>query len=64
MIGLIPYTVATLLAFVSPYVTAAICAAVALYYALPIASATEPVDPAPREDLSPSDSAGPGRPGR
>ena len=47
VIGLIPYTVATLLAFVSPYVTLAICAAVALYYALPIASATEPVDPAP-----------------
>jgi uncharacterized membrane protein len=37
-IGLIPYLLATILAFVSPYITLAICAAVAAYYALPIAS--------------------------
>jgi uncharacterized membrane protein len=36
--GLIPYAVATALAFVTPYATLAICAAVAVYYALPIAS--------------------------
>jgi len=36
--GLAPYTVATALAVVSPYVTLAICAAVAVFYALPIAS--------------------------
>ena len=35
--GLIPYTLATALAAVSPYCTLAICAAVAFYYALPIA---------------------------
>ena len=36
--GLAPYLVATLLAVVSPYVTLAICAAVAVFYALPVAS--------------------------
>ncbi len=36
--GLIPYVAATALAFVSPYITLGICAAVAAYYALPIAS--------------------------
>ena len=36
--GLIPYAVATALAFVSPYLTLAICAALAAYYARPIAS--------------------------
>ncbi len=36
--GLLPYAVATALAVVSPYVSLAICAAVALFYALPIAS--------------------------
>jgi uncharacterized membrane protein len=36
--GLIPYLVATILAFVSPYLTLAICAALAAYYALPTAS--------------------------
>ncbi|HEY3725884.1 MAG TPA: TMEM175 family protein [Solirubrobacteraceae bacterium] len=40
-LGLIPYLVATALAFVSPYVTLAICAVVAAYYARPIASGTE-----------------------
>jgi uncharacterized membrane protein len=39
--GLIPYVLATALAFVSPYITVAICAAVAVFYALPIASGTE-----------------------
>jgi TMEM175 potassium channel family protein len=37
-VGLIPYIVATALALVSPYVTLAICAALAVFYALPIAS--------------------------
>jgi TMEM175 potassium channel family protein len=36
--GLIPYAAATALAAVSPYVTFAICAAVAVFYALPIAA--------------------------
>ncbi len=36
--GLGPYVVATGLAFVSQYVTLAICAALALFYALPVAS--------------------------
>jgi uncharacterized membrane protein len=36
--GLIPYTVATALAPVSAYATVVICAAVAVFYALPIAS--------------------------
>jgi uncharacterized membrane protein len=39
--GLVPYVVATALAFVSPYLTLAICAAVAVYYALPVASGFE-----------------------
>jgi uncharacterized membrane protein len=37
-LGQLPYLVAVLLAFVTPYVTIAICAATAIYYALPIAS--------------------------
>jgi uncharacterized membrane protein len=36
--GLGPYTIATGLAFVSQYATLAICAAIALFYALPVAS--------------------------
>jgi uncharacterized membrane protein len=36
--GLVPYAVATALAPVSPYVTLGICAAVAIFYALPLAS--------------------------
>jgi hypothetical protein len=36
--GLIPYLLATALAPVSAYVTLAICASVAIFYALPIAS--------------------------
>ena len=40
--GLIPYVVATALAVVSPYVTLIICAAVAVFYALPIASGGSP----------------------
>jgi uncharacterized membrane protein len=37
-LGQIPYLVATLLAFVTPYATIVICAGCAVYYALPIAS--------------------------
>jgi uncharacterized membrane protein len=37
-LGQIPYVLAVLLAFVSPYITLAICAACAVYYALPVAS--------------------------
>ncbi len=37
-LGQIPYLLAVLLAFVSPYITLAICAACAVYYALPVAS--------------------------
>jgi uncharacterized membrane protein len=36
--GVVPYVLATGLAFVSPYITLAICGALAAYYALPIAS--------------------------
>jgi uncharacterized membrane protein len=36
--GLIPYAVATVLALVTPYLTLAICAALAAYYALPVAT--------------------------
>jgi uncharacterized membrane protein len=36
--GVIPYAVATPLAFVSPYLTLGICAALVLYYATPTAS--------------------------
>jgi uncharacterized membrane protein len=41
VLGLIPYALATGLAFVSPYVTLGICFAVAGYYALPIAFGIE-----------------------
>jgi hypothetical protein len=37
-LGQIPYGLAVVLAFVSPYITLAICAACAVYYALPVAS--------------------------
>jgi uncharacterized membrane protein len=36
--GVIPYAIATALAIVSPYVTLGICAALAVFYAFPIAS--------------------------
>jgi uncharacterized membrane protein len=36
--GLPPYVLATILAVVSPYITLAICGALAVFYALPIAS--------------------------
>jgi uncharacterized membrane protein len=36
--GLGPYLVATLIAIVSPYATLAICGAIAVFYALPVAS--------------------------
>jgi uncharacterized membrane protein len=38
VVGLVPYLLATILAAVSPYVTLAICAAVAAFYATPLAS--------------------------
>jgi uncharacterized membrane protein len=40
--GVVPYVVATGLAFVSPYITLGICAAVAAYYATPMASGGRP----------------------
>jgi uncharacterized membrane protein len=36
--GVVPYVIATVLAFVSSYVTLGICAAIAVYYATPLAS--------------------------
>jgi uncharacterized membrane protein len=39
--GLAPYALATVLAAVSPYVTLAICAALAAFYATPLASSPE-----------------------
>jgi uncharacterized membrane protein len=41
VIGLIPYGIATALAVVSPYVTLGICSALAVFYALPVASGNE-----------------------
>jgi len=38
-IGLAPYAIATAAALVSPYVTLAVCAAVAVFYALPSTTA-------------------------
>jgi hypothetical protein len=38
IVGLIPYAVAVVVAAFSPYLTLIICAAVAVFYALPIAS--------------------------
>lgn len=43
--GLLPYVVATALAAVSPYLTLGICAALAGFYALPIASGTSAAPP-------------------
>jgi uncharacterized membrane protein len=40
-VGLIPYAVATALAALSPYVTLAICFVIAIYYAMPLASADQ-----------------------
>ncbi|MBS1886925.1 MAG: DUF1211 domain-containing protein [Actinobacteria bacterium] len=37
-VGQVPYLLATVLAFVSPYLTLGICAATAVYYSLPVAS--------------------------
>jgi uncharacterized membrane protein len=37
-LGQIPYALAVVLAFLSPYITLGICAACAVYYALPVAS--------------------------
>jgi uncharacterized membrane protein len=42
IIGLIPYALATALAFVSPYLTLAICAVLAAYYAHPAATGIQP----------------------
>jgi uncharacterized membrane protein len=39
--GLIPYAVATALAAVSPYITLAVCAALGVFYALPVSSGPE-----------------------
>jgi uncharacterized membrane protein len=35
--GVVPYAIATLLAFISAYLSLGICAAIAFYYALPVA---------------------------
>jgi uncharacterized membrane protein len=42
LVGLIPYALATVLSVVSPYLTLGICAAVAAFYAQPIASGGRP----------------------
>jgi uncharacterized membrane protein len=41
LFGLAPYTIATALAAVSPYITIGICTALACYYALPLASGSD-----------------------
>jgi uncharacterized membrane protein len=45
VLGLVPYLAATLLALITPYLTLGICAAVAIYYALPFTVAEESPDP-------------------
>jgi hypothetical protein len=40
--GSAPYLLAAILALLSPYISLAICAGVAIFYALPFASVTEP----------------------
>jgi uncharacterized membrane protein len=40
IVGLVPYAIATALAPVSPYITLAICVAIAAFYALPLASSS------------------------
>jgi uncharacterized membrane protein len=40
--GVLPYVLATALAFVSTYLTLGICAALAVYYAMPVASGRRP----------------------
>ncbi len=47
IVGLVPYALATVLALVSPYITLIICAAIAAFYALPIASGSEKTEAAP-----------------
>jgi uncharacterized membrane protein len=47
-LGIAPYGLATALAIVSPYLSLVICGAVAIYYALPLASsASEAAEPPP-----------------
>jgi TMEM175 potassium channel family protein len=41
VVGIVPYALATVLAVVSPYITLAICLAVAGFYALPVAAGVE-----------------------
>jgi uncharacterized membrane protein len=41
IVGLLPYAIATVIAPISPYLTLAICAAIAVFYASPAASAPE-----------------------
>ena len=45
--GLLPYAVATVAAPLSSYLTLAICAAIAIFYALPTTSSDAPSSPAP-----------------
>ncbi|HET7444872.1 MAG TPA: TMEM175 family protein [Solirubrobacterales bacterium] len=47
-LGIVPYVLATAVAIVSPYLSIAICGAVAVYYALPLASsASAAIEPPP-----------------
>jgi hypothetical protein len=41
VVGLVPYAIATAMAVITPYLTLAICAAVAVFYASPAASAPD-----------------------
>ncbi|HET7510056.1 MAG TPA: TMEM175 family protein [Solirubrobacterales bacterium] len=41
VVGLIPYAIATAMAVITPYLTLAICAAIAVFYASPAASAPD-----------------------
>jgi hypothetical protein len=42
VVGLIPYAIATAVAVITPYLTLAICAAIAVFYASPAASSPDP----------------------
>ena len=59
--GSVPYLLATALAIVSAYATLAICGAIALYYALPLASGAAGGGDAGGGDAADGDAPGVGR---
>jgi hypothetical protein len=61
--GLVPYAVATALAFASQYATLAICAAIAVFYALPVASGVRGLGTSPKKIAPGACAPGPARTG-